>query len=141
MIPSKCGLPPGAAIFVLCQPLMSFLRAKAQQNASQSENQLSKRIFSDFPPAFPMSLCLDVRRTGKASLLADSSLPGNTLPRLPHVLCGCVNVCVCPPNTNTHSYMHVQAFTETLSLPGCAPPSPPQPPPASLPERRRFMSG
>lgn len=57
---------------------------------------------------------------------ADSSLPGNTLPLLPHVLCGCVDVCV--PPQHRHTLVYARASTHRDPVIPLNAPSPPFPP-------------
>lgn len=100
---------------------MSFLRRKSQLNSRQSCNQLSKRIFSHFPPAFRYRcVWMSDGLARQASWPTPPCLGTHSL----FYLMSCVGVwmCVPPPNTNTHSYMHAQAFTETLSFPWIPPP-------------------
>lgn len=101
MIPSKCGLPPGADILALCH---TFNELPENQNP----NKTPVKVPTNFPSVTSLTstgLLMRLFRCqpGEASLLPDSSLPGNTLPFQPHVLCGCVDVCTPPTQTHTHT--------------------------------------
>lgn len=102
------GFPPsvdcllGQTFLLSVKLSMSFLRRKSQLNSRQSCNQLSKRIFSHFPPAFRYRcVWMSDGLARQASWPTPPCLGTHSL----FYLMSCVGVwmCVPPPPTQTHT--------------------------------------